>query len=349
MVIYAKHKQTHVLNCLILPAASNKNATTYFKMLDSVIRFTPLVSVVITSYNRLHSITKTLDSIINQTYQNIEIVVADAASTDGTVEYFRDQFPAKVKNRRFIFNTQKDSGPSEGRNIGLTLSSGDYIVFFDSDDIMMPNRIELQVLSLDGGKYSASCCGFKSLQKEFEFTPPNDKSSAINKFLRRKNHIRIGTQAWMLSRKYLLEIKGYDEDILHLEDLDLVLRYLQVNQDLAYVYQPLTLWNESNDSDRLSNSHVRQVSIKTIAGIKRFYSNMLDCLFGGRQKIHPSNILFCINNLAGVIVNLIANGHEQYGCELRLFFYKKLNKKKIFLRLFIMFRLFLKTGKSVFR
>ena len=108
----------------------------------------PLVSIIIPTYNRQHIISETLDSIIKQTYTNFECLIIDDRSTDTTEAFLLDYH--KMDNR-FLFFKRPDAkikGANTCRNIGLEQSKGDYIIFFDSDDLMTPNHIEVKVQAI---------------------------------------------------------------------------------------------------------------------------------------------------------------------------------------------------------
>lgn len=100
----------------------------------------PLVTVLIPVYNR-PSVVKTIDSIIHQTYSNLEILIIDNASTDDTVEVIRN---INDKRIRLVIN-ETNLGQTGSMNKGLKLASGKYIARIDSDDIALPERIEEQV------------------------------------------------------------------------------------------------------------------------------------------------------------------------------------------------------------
>ncbi|WP_226536270.1 glycosyltransferase family 2 protein [Fictibacillus halophilus] len=99
----------------------------------------PLVSVVIPSYNPGKLLESAVRSIENQTYKNIEIIIVDDGSTDGTREWL------KQNSSRLKFFFQDNSGASKARNKGVSLSSGEYIAFLDADDIWLPSKLEQQV------------------------------------------------------------------------------------------------------------------------------------------------------------------------------------------------------------
>lgn len=99
----------------------------------------PLVSVLIAAYNVQDSFKACTDSVIAQTYHNLEIIVVDDGSTDSTPGLC-DRF-AERDNRVKVVH-QKNAGLSSARNAGLALAKGDYVIFIDSDDEMMPEQVE---------------------------------------------------------------------------------------------------------------------------------------------------------------------------------------------------------------
>lgn len=104
----------------------------------------PGVSVVIPLYNKGHCISRTLNSVLAQTYQNIEIIVVDDGSTDNSPEVVKT-----FKDARLILITQENKGPGAARNAGLRRATGEYIVFLDADDEWAPNFLQEGVDFLD--------------------------------------------------------------------------------------------------------------------------------------------------------------------------------------------------------
>ncbi|MBS3762715.1 MAG: glycosyltransferase family 2 protein [Planctomycetes bacterium] len=103
----------------------------------------PLVSVVIPSYNRRGLVGETLESVLSQNWPELEVILVDDGSDDGTAAYVREQFSDAVTIHR-----QKNQGPSIARNTGLCKSHGDYLTTMDSDDIMPPESIKCRMESL---------------------------------------------------------------------------------------------------------------------------------------------------------------------------------------------------------
>ena len=103
------------------------------------------VSVIIPTFNRAHFITKTLDSVLEQTYKKLEIIVVDDGSTDDTRRVL-DQF-ANVG--RIIYIYQENQGLPAARNTGIRGSSGEYIAVLDDDDLWFPHTVERMVKELE--------------------------------------------------------------------------------------------------------------------------------------------------------------------------------------------------------
>ncbi|GAB3201957.1 glycosyltransferase involved in cell wall biosynthesis [Pontibacter aydingkolensis] len=103
----------------------------------------PLVSVICLCYNHERFLADALDSVLTQTYPNIEIIVVDDCSTDGSITII-NAYLAKYPQIRFI-STGKNIGNCAAFNTGLNASSGDFIIDFATDDVLLPERITQQV------------------------------------------------------------------------------------------------------------------------------------------------------------------------------------------------------------
>ena len=104
---------------------------------------TPLVSVIITTYNRADKLKDAIESLLNQTYKNIEIIVADDGSTDKTKELV-EQYP------QIAYHYKENGGQASGRNLGFRHAKGDLIATLDSDDVWYPNFLEKCVQKIEG-------------------------------------------------------------------------------------------------------------------------------------------------------------------------------------------------------
>ena len=96
-----------------------------------------LVSIIIPTYNRENKLERAVESVLEQSYQYIEVIVVDDCSTDNTVTLMGKY---KDDERVVYYRLEKNSGACVARNKGIELSKGDYIGFLDSDDIFLPKK-----------------------------------------------------------------------------------------------------------------------------------------------------------------------------------------------------------------
>lgn len=104
----------------------------------------PLVSVIIPAFNASETIISCLNSVILQTYSNIEIIIIDDGSTDNTLDIVKEYKEIEnITNLQIV--SQINSGPSAARNLGIKMATGEFIAFLDSDDTWTLNKIEKQI------------------------------------------------------------------------------------------------------------------------------------------------------------------------------------------------------------
>lgn len=185
----------------------------------------PLVSIVIPTYNRSSIISRTLDSLQVQTYQNWECIVVDDGSTDNTASIVSEY---KKKDFRFsYFNrpSNKPKGASACRNYGLQCAKGSYVIFLDSDDILIDNCVGSRILKIE-----------ENPDNDFWIFPmfvqngSNDKQAAkipINdnyliEFLSCKIHWGIMCTMWDIN--FIKKINGFNELYPRLNDPEVHIR-----------------------------------------------------------------------------------------------------------------------------
>lgn len=101
-----------------------------------------LFSIVIPTYNRAHLLEKTIYTVLDQSYKNFELLIVDDGSTDST-EVVIKQLISKKKEFKIVYLKQKNSERAAARNNGLIQATGDYVLFFDSDDTLYTNHLEV--------------------------------------------------------------------------------------------------------------------------------------------------------------------------------------------------------------
>ena len=110
-------------------------------LISLIIKSREKISIIIPTYNREKLIIKSINSILNQSYHNIEVILIDDGSTDNTRKVI-----SQIKDRRFRYiKLRKNKGASIARNIGIKKAFGNYISFQDSDDILHSDKLEKQI------------------------------------------------------------------------------------------------------------------------------------------------------------------------------------------------------------
>ena len=103
-----------------------------------------MISVIIPYYNSENTIIRALESVVKQTFTDYEVILVDDSSTDSSHSIV-DNYMKKHKHVSFKHYCQKNTGPSEARNLGISKSDADYIAFLDSDDSWVENKLEIQI------------------------------------------------------------------------------------------------------------------------------------------------------------------------------------------------------------
>ena len=201
------------------------------------------VTVIIPTYNRAQYISEAIGSILNQTYQDFEIIIVDDGSTDNTKAIVNK---LQEKDQRIVYVYQENSGVSAARNAGMNISKGKYIAFLDSDDLALPNRLEDQVSILDKNNDVGLIYGkvlVKNVNKDtlqnFGFVFPG-VTSYYNMFLNLLKYHHFIFLPTVVMRREIGEKYKFDPRMKIGED---VLFFLQASRDYMFygINKPLTI------------------------------------------------------------------------------------------------------------
>jgi glycosyltransferase involved in cell wall biosynthesis len=191
----------------------------------------PQVTIIMATYNRAGYIGETLRSIQMQTYENFECLIIDDGGNDNTLEVIE---PILKEDSRFSFQKRPDKylkGLPGTRNFGLDLAKGEYVIFFDDDDIVHPQNLELCVLELS--KNDVSFCRYLRgfFQDKFDYAFEYSKSYDTF-FIDKRDVFRLLNQdlpfnsCSVLWKKECFEENRYTEHLLHAEEWELYSRIL---------------------------------------------------------------------------------------------------------------------------
>ena len=221
------------------------------------------VSVIIPCFNSLQFIKETLDSVLKQSYPNIEIIVIDDNSTDGSFEYLQT-----MENENFQFVKNKSKGACAARNYGFELSSGDYIQFLDADDLLSVDKIEAQVKALKNQKNSIAVCNTKHFystieygkitDKDYLFTTFNTKSFLLNLYGANNLPNMIQTSAWLTPRGLITIAGPWDESLSKDQDGEFFCRVVAKADQVIYVPKVLNYYRKHILGQNIANQKQRK-------------------------------------------------------------------------------------------
>ena len=178
--------------------------------MKNFIKKKPLVSIIMPVYNSGSFLFQAIDSAINQTYKNWELLIVDDCSYDNSkkiLNYFK-------KNKKIkIFFNKKNNGPAYCRNIGLKKSKGKYVAFLDSDDVWFVEKLQKQVKFMESKNVLLSCTEYIPFNNKYKISPVKPKKKYnFENFI---NDTSIATSTMMINRLKLNKnkfLKGYGFD-----------------------------------------------------------------------------------------------------------------------------------------
>lgn len=219
------------------------------------------ISVIIPTCNRSNTITRAIDSVLNQNIEDIEIIVVDdSMSEDNTTEILVFQY-AESRKLRYFRNKSSHHGPSGARNYGVSQAVGEFITFLDDDDMYMPGRLINQLKVAETGKYIFVSSGRFCEIDDFNYIERVEgqlKGVVTLSQVVYGNDIDIG---FMIKRDDFIRLGRFDNNLTSLEDWDFVIRMLMAGDGykidrLDYVV------NINSDRPRVSNSqHIGYLEI----------------------------------------------------------------------------------------
>ncbi|NWJ97170.1 MAG: glycosyltransferase [Chloroflexi bacterium] len=229
----------------------------------------PLVSVIMPSYNCRRWIGEALDSLLNQTYANLDIVVVDDGSTDDTATYLQENYAGKIT---YIY--QPNGGLAHARNTGIRAAKGELISFLDADDWIVAEKIAHQVAYL---KQHPECdivyCNYwyayddnpthLIIAEEFGF---RIRAGEIMPLLLGGDNFPM--HAPLLRRKCVERVKGFLESLRSLEDFDFWLRLAGAGFRFEYLDERLVIYRKRAGSLSRDLTNLRLHRYRAYAHIK---------------------------------------------------------------------------------
>ncbi|QYN51687.1 MULTISPECIES: glycosyltransferase [Apibacter] len=219
-----------------------KNSTTN---LTTHMSFLPLVTIIVPTYNVADYIENAIDSLLYQTYTNLEIIIVDDFSTDDTLKIIKNKY--SKNNKIKIFENKKNLGSSFTRNIGIQQAKGKYIALLDADDYYVKDKIKKQVQLMEANPDIGVCSSFLQcfgLQNNIIEFSVNHSDIKDNQLL----GCPVAQPATMfrtsILRKYDLY---YNENFRLAQDYELFVRMLELNIQFISIPEPLVYYRISGN------------------------------------------------------------------------------------------------------
>ncbi len=234
-------------------------------------------SIIMPTYNRAFCIENAIDSLLNQSYQNYELIIIDDGSTDDTEQLIKTKYSKELENKKILYKKlAKNKGVCNARNIGLKLAQYDWIGYLDSDNEMLPDFLETFKNAISTNPNN------KIFYSQFVRTDGTIVGRCFNyDSLLKGNFIDIGV--FIHNKELVKQYGNFDTKLKRLVDWDLIIRYTKKEKP---VFIEKVLLNYSNDNDyaRISNTESYGNALKKI---NKKQKNYLKHIFSiTNQDIH---------------------------------------------------------------
>lgn len=225
-----------------------------------------LISIIVPIYNMEQYLEKCLESIVNQTYKNLEIILIDDGSTDNSGKIC-DDYAKKDKRIRVIH--KENGGVSSARNKGLDIVKGKYVIFFDSDDYIEFNMIESLYKNIQIDDYDVSICNYNIINGSN--ISPNVILTDKKIFNQKEFLQEVLSKQWnngylvnKLIKKSCINDIRFNEDFFIMEDVTFLIE-ISKNVSKAYLDKDLYLYNyvqQKNSATHIFNEKKYSSMIK---------------------------------------------------------------------------------------
>lgn len=259
---------------------------------------TPLISIIIPMYNTRNYVEKTIESVLTQTYRNIEIIVVDDGSTDTGAEIVQ---ALMLKDSRIKYIFQSNKGVSAARNTAIEHSTGEYLAFLDSDDLWLPEKLEKQMNRIITTNMDACYCGYQYFCEDVmgkTFPKRYFEGNILLEVIREK--VSVWTSTVVIKKSIVTDNSiTFQEGLNWSEDMDFFCRLL-FKCEFCCVKETLALYRQRPDS--LSVSPNRMLEVQLWEDFALWIQTSQSPLTYSKQKIEkainhyklPSIAIYCL-------------------------------------------------------
>ena len=295
-----------------------------------------LISIIVPIYNAGNTIIPTINSIRNQDYSNLEILLIDDGSTDDS---FKICSALEKQDHRIKLFSIKNSGPAAARQYGLDRARGRYVAFCDADDIMEKNMVSTLYHMIERGDCQLSICAFdressENCQPREEFHIW-DRQEAICKCL---TETSVGGYLWnkLFDHQIISQYNiRFDKTVFYCEDLEFVVEYLLHSEKVGYIhkvlyhyiYQDNSLSSGTVSWKKLTNLFAREKVLEKLNKVGMVSAArlakrelVLQSVYGGRsiEKASPSELQTLTKDQLQKVTCTIQKNCSRYGLDVIL-------------------------------
>ncbi len=233
------------------------------------------ISVIIPTYNRITWLQEAIDSVLAQTFRDLELIVVDDGSTDDTGEALARRYGERL---RYVY--QANQGESVARNHGAQLAKGSLLAFLDSDDVWLPDKLAAQVAYIDAHPQAGAVyCQAWSMDASGKLNPRYPYGHGLtgeNFNLRRilTGGYSLSGSAVLVRRMAFEQLGGFDASITYGEDLDFCLKLFLKGCSPGFLARPLIKLRTHGGSQSLALNRAR--SEDQLRDHVRIYANVLE-------------------------------------------------------------------------
>ncbi|MFV8226698.1 glycosyltransferase family 2 protein [Christiangramia aquimixticola] len=256
-----------------------------------------LVSIIIPTYNRAHLIGETLDSIIAQSYRQWECLIVDDHSTDYTEELLQFYTTSDPRIKYFKRPAKKPKGANACRNYGFEKSIGEFVNWFDSDDLMHSEKLKLQVKAITNKPYNFSVCQILVFENSDKIRvktrhPKIYSKNALDDYISIK--IVFLTPSVLWKREFIASMDVlFQEDLQAAQEWEFFSRclfkspdYHYIKKSLVFVRQHLNSISYSNDEQRHLHYFKAREKVFKYLKSKNYFSKYLSNYFLSFYRIN---------------------------------------------------------------
>jgi len=210
-----------------------------------------LVSIIITTYNRLDLLQKALKSVQEQSYQNIEIIVVDSSDNEETQNYISQY-------NNIIYAQSGINHPNVLRNLGIQCSNGTWIAFLDDDDTWSKDKINQQVQCFKNNNIGLCYTGkniINEKNEQIKYSYKKGRFKSQTNSIMWDNFIGI-TSSIMVDKNVIEKIGDFDESLSALQDYEFVIRVCQ-KFDVRGINKPLVNYKYNYNNQQVSQNHTK--------------------------------------------------------------------------------------------